>query len=79
MSDDQADMKEIMNLLEAEPSSSRASSAHAIALSGKMPACYEQLAIRVSTGKAKDAIGTQLTHDKVKHLSDKDVKKYYRR
>jgi len=30
----------------------------------------------VSTGKAKEAIGVQLTHEQVKRLSDKDVEKY---
>ena len=33
----------------------------------------------VSTGKAKEAIGVQLTHDQVKRLSDKDVEKYTKR
>ena len=33
----------------------------------------------VSTGKAKDAIGVQLTHEQVKRLSDKDVEKYAKR
>ena len=31
------------------------------------------------TGKAKEAIGVQLTHDQVKRLSDKDVEKYTKR
>ena len=33
----------------------------------------------VSTGKAKEAIGVQLTHEQVKRLSDKDVEKYTKR
>ena len=33
----------------------------------------------VSTGKAKDAIGVQLTHKQVKRLSNKDVEKYAKR
>ena len=44
-----------------------------------IPALREQLAALVSTGKAKDAIGLQLTHEQVKGLSDKDVEKYARR
>ena len=33
----------------------------------------------VSTGKAKEAIGVQLTHEQVKRLSDKEVEKYTKR
>ena len=39
----------------------------------------EQLAMLVLTGKAKEAIGVQLTHEQVKCLSDKEVKKYTKR
>ena len=42
-------------------------------------ALREQLAVLVSTGKAKEAIGVQLTHDQVKRLSDQDVAKYTKR
>ena len=35
--------------------------------------------ILVSTGKAKEAIGVQLTHEQVKRLSDKEVEKYNKR
>ena len=44
-----------------------------------IPAFREQLAELVSTGKAKEAIGVQLSHEQVKHLSDKDVEKYIKR
>ena len=44
-----------------------------------MPAKREKLAILVSTGKANEAIGLQLTHEQVKRLSDKDVEKYSKR
>ena len=44
-----------------------------------IPALREQLAVLVSTGKAKDAIGVQLTHEQVKRLSDKDVERYAKR
>ena len=44
-----------------------------------IPALREQLAVLVSTGKAKEAIGVQLTHEQVKRLSDKDVEKYTKR
>ena len=33
----------------------------------------------VSTGKYKEAIGVQLTHDQVKRFTEKDVEKYYKR
>ena len=44
-----------------------------------IPAKREKLAVLVSTGKAKEAIGVQLTHDLVKRLSDKEVEKYHKR
>ena len=44
-----------------------------------IPAQREKLAVLVSTGKSKEAIGVQLTHDQVKRLSDKDVQKYSKR
>ena len=39
----------------------------------------EQLAVLVSMGKAKEAIGVALTHDEVKRLTEKDVEKYSKR
>ena len=44
-----------------------------------IPVLCEQLAILVATGKAKEAIGMQLTHEQVKCLSDEDVEKYTKR
>ena len=78
MADDQAVLNEIMNKLEVEPSSCTYG-AGTFALSDDAPTRCEQLAILVSTGKSKDAIGIQLTHDQVKRLSDKDVEKYQKR
>ena len=74
-------MAEVMNLLEAEPSSGRARGV-VQTLTAHGPdilALREQVEILVSTGKAKEAIGVQLTHERVKRLSDKDVEKYYKR
>ena len=34
---------------------------------------------RQPKGKAKEAIGVQLTHEQVKRLDDKDVQKQYKR
>ena len=66
-------MAEVMNLLEAEP-------AAALPAAGPdIPALREQLAILVSTGKCKEAIGANLTHEQVRRLEDKDVMRYYKR
>ena len=66
-------MAEVMTLLEAEP-------AAALPAPGPdIPAIREQLAIMVSTGKCKEAIGVALTHEQVKRLEDKDVMKYCKR
>ena len=67
-------MEEVMNLVEAESASSPA------AVPGpNIPAHREQLAILVSTGKCKEAIGVNLTHDQVKRLDDKDVIRHTKR
>ena len=66
-------MAEVMNLLEAEP-------AAALSAAGPdIPALREQLAILVSTGKCKKAIGVNLTHEQVRRLEDKDVMKHHKR
>ena len=76
---------EVINLLEATPSSVPSSwpaggvVADLTATGPDIPALHEQLAVLVSTGKAKDAIGVQLMHKQVRRLSDKDVEKYYKR
>ena len=55
-------------------------SARHIGISGpNIPALREQLAVLVSTGKSKEAIGVQLTHEQLKRLTDKEVEKYYKR
>jgi len=66
-------MAEVMNMLEAEPSSIVTQP------NPDIPALREQLAILVSTGKAKEAIGVQLTLEQVKRLDAKDVEKHYKR
>ena len=69
-------MAEVMNLLEAEP----APAALPAALPAvDIPAHREQLAILVSTGKCKEEIGVNLTHEQVRRLEDKDVMKHYKR
>ena len=67
------EMAEVMNLLEVEQ-------AAAIPATGPdIPALREKFEILVSTGKCKDAIGTDLTHEQVRRLEDKDVMKYSKR
>ena len=68
---------EVMNMLEVAPSSADPPST--IALSTDIPTHCEQLAVLVSIGKSNKAIGTQLTHNQVKCLTDKDDEKYYKR
>ena len=72
---------DVINLLEAEPSSEPAGSSIVpdFAPGPNIPALREQLAVLVSTGKSKEAIGVQLTHEQLRHLTDKEVEKYYKR
>ena len=70
-------MAEVMNLLEAE--SSAALPASLPAAGPDIPALREQLAILVSTGKCKEAIGVNLTHEQVRRLEDKDVIRHCKR
>ena len=67
-------LTEVMNLLEVEPTN-----APPAASPINIPALREELAILVSTGKCKEAIGVSLLQDQVKRLDDKDVLKYYKR
>ena len=74
--DKQAALNEVMQLLEATPDTAAPTG---IVVANDIPAKREKLAILVSTGKAKEANGVQLTHEQVKRLSDKDVEKYNKR
>ena len=65
-------MAEVMSLLEAEP-------APAALPAVDIPTLREQLAILVSTGKCKEAIGVTLTHEQLKRLEEKDIIKYSKR
>ena len=73
------ELQEVMRLLETEPEPSSGPGGGLVPSARDIPALREQLAVLVSTGKAKEAIGTQMTHDQVKRLSDKDVEKYIKR
>ena len=69
---EEIEMDEVMKLLEAEP-------APAALPAVDIPALREQVAILVSTGKCKEAIGVNLTHEEVKRLEDKDVIRHSKR
>ena len=69
-------MDEVMNFLEAEPAPLALPAALPAA---DIPALREELGILVSTGKCKEAIGVNLTHEQVRRLDEKDVMKYYKR
>ena len=59
-------MKDVMGLLETEPSSE---SDHR----------DEQLAILVASGNCKEMLGVQLTQEQIRRLSKKDVEKFFKR
>ena len=70
--------QDILEFLEAEPTPESLVLA-SLATGNDIPAKREKLAVLVSTGKAKEAVGVQLTHDQVKRFSDKEVEKYHKR
>ena len=55
-------MKDVMSLLETEPSSETD---------------REQLAILVASGNCKEMLGVQLTQEQIKRLTKKDVEKVF--
>ena len=65
-------LTEVLSLLETEP-------VNAPATGPNIPALREQLAILVSTGKCKEAIGASFSQEQVKRLDDKEVLKYHKR
>ena len=74
--EEQAAFDAVMQVLEVAPDTTAPGMVN---LANDIPAKREKLAILVSTGKSKEAIGVQLTHEQVKRLSDKDVEKYNKR
>ena len=73
------DILDFMSELEAEPAPNSAGLASLVTPGNDIPAKREKLAILVSTGKAKEVVGVELTHDQVKRLSDKEVEKFHKR
>jgi len=77
---EEAAFAEAINLLQTEPEPSVPAGGLVPTAPGPdIPALREQLAVLVSTGKAKEAMGVQLTQEQVKRLSDKEVEKYTKR
>ena len=77
---EQEALNEVMQLLEATPDTTEPTGiVNLVTPANDIPAKREKLAILVSTGKDKEVIGVQLTHEQVKRLSDKDVEKYSKR
>ena len=74
--DEEKVLAEVMSLLEAEPTPSALLPALPAV---DIPALREDLAILVSTGKCKEAIGVNLTHEQARRLDDKDVIRHYKR
>ena len=70
--------QDIFDYLEAEPTPDSLGLA-SLAPGNDIPAKREKLAVLVSTGKAKETVGVNLTHDQVKRLSDKEVENYHKR
>ena len=67
--DEQPAMDEVPQMIETEPWNSPTD----------IPARRVNLAILVSTGKAKVAIGVKLTQDQVRCLENKDIERYHKR
>ena len=76
--EEEAALNEVMQMLEAQPLETT-SLAAVVPLGNIIPAQRKKLAVLVLTGRSKEAISMQLTHDQVKRLSDKDVQKYFKR
>ena len=74
--DEEKALAEVMSLLEVEPAPAALPAALPAA---NIPDLREQLALLVSTGKCKEAIGVNLTHEQVRRLDDKEVMKHYKR
>ena len=68
--EEEAAVNEVLQLLESQPVDTTSSNPLvSLTNDDQIPAQREKLAVLVSTGKSKEAIGVQLTHDQVKRLS----------
>ena len=77
-SEEEAAFTQVMQLLESQPEDTTTSPDTLVSVTNddNIAAQREKLAVLVSTGKSKEAIGVQLTHEQVKRLTDKEVQKY---
>ena len=65
--DEQAALKEVMQMLETTPDSPASSAVPNLLISSNdISNQREKLAVLISTGKPKEAVGVQLTHEQVK-------------
>ena len=65
--EEEAALNEVMQMLEAQPvDTTSATAVLPFTNDNQIPAQREKLAVLVSTGKSKEAIGVQLTHEQVK-------------
>lgn len=72
-------LNEVMQMLKSPPDTSKPSDFPVSLSANNVSEQREKLIMLVSTGKCKEALGTQLPHDQMKPLSGKDVEKFYRR
>ena len=77
MSEQEA-LNEVMQMLEATPDISKPSDFPVLLPANNVPEQREKLAVLVSTGKSKEALRAQLSHEQLKRLSDKEVEKIYK-
>ena len=70
--------QDMLEFLEVEPTPDSAGLASLITPGNDIPAKREKLAVLVSTGKAKEVVSVNHTHDQVKRLSDKEVENYHK-
>lgn len=72
-------LNELMKLLRTTPDNSKPTDFPVLLPAYNFPEEREKLVGLVSTGKFKETLGTQVTHETVKRHSDKDVEKYFKR
>ena len=72
-------LNEVMQMLKSPPDTSKPSDFPVSLSANNVSEQREKLIMLVSTGKSKEALGTQLPRDQMKPLSGKDVEKFYKR
>lgn len=72
-------LNDVMQMLEAAPDSSKPSDFPVSLPANNVPELCQKLAVLVSTGKTKEALGVQVFLEQVKCLTDKEVEAFYKR